>query len=115
MQVLKFGNLSNNCLTQYLFLHVTQAGEEGEEMRVYVRSCLVSLCNFLNYMCLYVLSMLVHNIDTTRVQARGGAEAPPDFKLMLSCVQAVTAKGCPKFRKAREEKQVVCNKLNARG
>ena len=69
--------------------------------------------------------MLVHNIDTTRVQARGGAEAPPDFKLMLSCVQAVTAKGCPKFRKAREEKQVIssvthtalimCNKLNARG
>ena len=33
-----------------------------------------------------------------------GAEAPPDFKLMLLCVQAVTAKGRPKFRKAREEK-----------
>ena len=33
-------------------------------------------------------------------------EAPPDFKLMLLCVQAVTTKGCPKFRKAREEKQL---------
>ena len=27
----------------------------------------------------------------------GRAEAPPDFKVMLLCVQAVTAKGCPKF------------------
>ena len=26
----------------------------------------------------------------------GGAEAPPDFKFMLLCVQAVTAKGHPK-------------------
>ena len=33
-------------------------------------------------------------------------EAPPDFKLMLLCVQAVTTKGCPKFRKAKEEKQL---------
>ena len=28
----------------------------------------------------------------------GGTEALPDFKLMLLCVQAVTAKGHPKFR-----------------
>ena len=27
----------------------------------------------------------------------GEAEAPPDFKLMLPCVQPVTAKGHPKF------------------
>ena len=34
---------------------------------------------------------------------KGGAEAPPpDFKLMLLCVNAVTAKGRPKLRKARE-------------
>ena len=30
---------------------------------------------------------------------KGGAEASPDFKLMLPCVQAVTAQGHPKFRK----------------
>ena len=36
----------------------------------------------------------------------GRVEAPPpqDFKVMLLCVQAVTAKECPKFRKAREKK-----------
>jgi len=34
----------------------------------------------------------------------GGAEAPPDFKLMLLCVQAVTAKGHPKCWKTKEEK-----------
>ena len=33
-----------------------------------------------------------------------GNEAPPDIKLMLLCVQAVTAKGHPKFRKTREGK-----------
>ena len=36
----------------------------------------------------------------------GGAEAPPDFKLMLLCVQAVTAKGHPKFRKNERKKQL---------
>ena len=39
----------------------------------------------------------------TRVQAMGGGGGG-GFKLMLLCVQAVTAKGHPKFRKAREEK-----------
>ena len=34
----------------------------------------------------------------------GGTEAPPDFKLMLLCVQAVTAKGLPKCRKTKEGK-----------
>ena len=29
----------------------------------------------------------------------GGAEAPPDFKLVLLCVQAVTSKGRPKLEK----------------
>ena len=38
------------------------------------------------------------------VSKGGGAEAPSDFKLMLLCVQAVTPKRHPKFRKAREEK-----------
>ena len=36
-----------------------------------------------------------------------GNEAPPDIKLMLLCVQAVTAKGHPKFRKTREGKNSV--------
>ena len=30
----------------------------------------------------------------------------PNFKLMLLCVQVVIAKGCPNFRKAREEKRL---------
>ena len=37
----------------------------------------------------------------------GGLKPPPDFKFMLLCVQAVIAKGRPKFychRKASEEK-----------
>ena len=33
-----------------------------------------------------------------------GRAAPPDFKLMLLCVQAVTAKGHPKFRNTKEKK-----------
>ena len=45
----------------------------------------------------------------TKGVGKGGArvaEAPPDFKFNLLCVQAVTAKGCPKciIRKTREEK-----------
>ena len=35
----------------------------------------------------------------------GGVKHPPDFKLML-CVQAVTTKVSPKFRKTRQEKTV---------
>ena len=35
----------------------------------------------------------------------GGLKPPPDFKLML-CVQAVTTKVRPKFRKTRQEKQL---------
>ena len=35
-----------------------------------------------------------------------GKEAPTDFKLMLLCLQVVTAKGCPKFRKKRGKKQL---------
>ena len=38
----------------------------------------------------------------------GGAEAVPDVKLMLYCVQVVTTKGHPKFR---EEKQLSGYKL----
>ena len=35
----------------------------------------------------------------------GGAEAPPDFKLMLLCVQAVTAKEHPKCIIKNERKK----------
>ena len=37
----------------------------------------------------------------------GGAWSPPppDFKLMLLCVQAVTAKGCPKLEKNERKKK----------
>ena len=37
----------------------------------------------------------------------GGGWASPNFKLML---QAVTAKGCPKFRKHKRKKQLSCYK-----
>ena len=74
---------------------------------------------------------------------RGGAEDPPEFKLMLLCVKAVTTKGHPKFiiiEKQERKNQlsgykqcyiykkqnlemskymnlalVTCNKLNPRG
>ena len=39
----------------------------------------------------------------TKVVTKGGSRGGP-FKLMLLCVQAFTAKGHPKFRKAREGK-----------
>ena len=52
--------------------------------------------------------MFSYNKGVGKGRAEGwGAEAPPDFELMLLCVQAVAAKGRPKciiIKKKREEK-----------
>ena len=51
-------------------------------------------------------------ITMARVQGGAGGEgieAPLDSKLMLLCVQAVTPKERPKFRKTRQEQKAAFN------
>ena len=48
---------------------------------------------------------LVAVMGIGRGGGRGGAAPPPDFKLMLLCVQAVTAKGRPKFVIIKKQKR----------
>ena len=46
------------------------------------------------------LNMHIHSVGKG-----GGGEASPDFKLMLLCVQAVTAKGRPNLEKQELEEK----------
>ena len=58
-------------------------------------------------MFMYVLIICMYVNMQGQGQVGGGVQPPPplDFKLML-CVQAVTTKVHPKFRKTRHEKQL---------